>query len=84
MNLTTIGGQAATMTSIDLRDIINEARAAANEPRVRNDQFIARVQDELGDELGGPMHARRHAGVQGGAPQCSGEAEGSACADDPG
>lgn len=52
MNLTTIGGQAATMTSIDLRDIINEARAAANEPRVRNDQFIARVQDELGDELG--------------------------------
>ncbi|HBP0767847.1 TPA: hypothetical protein L5Q52_006243, partial [Pseudomonas aeruginosa] len=43
---------AATMTSIDLRDIINEARAAANEPRVRNDQFIARVQDELGDELG--------------------------------
>ncbi|MFU5477201.1 phage antirepressor [Pseudomonas aeruginosa] len=50
--LTSIGGQAATMTSIDLRDIINEARAAANEPRVRNDQFIARVQDELGDELG--------------------------------
>ncbi|HFK2035632.1 TPA: phage antirepressor [Pseudomonas aeruginosa] len=51
-DLTGFGGQAATMTSIDLRDIINEARAAANEPRVRNDQFIARVQDELGDELG--------------------------------
>ncbi|MBX6041236.1 hypothetical protein ISF14_33640, partial [Pseudomonas aeruginosa] len=47
-DLTGFGGQAATMTSIDLRDIINEARAAANEPRVRNDQFIARVQDELG------------------------------------
>ncbi|HIE1895087.1 TPA: hypothetical protein ACXJVL_003610 [Pseudomonas aeruginosa] len=51
-DLAPFGGQAATMTSIDLRDIINEARAAANEPRVRNDQFIARVQDELGDELG--------------------------------
>ncbi|WP_313462504.1 hypothetical protein [Pseudomonas nitroreducens] len=48
----TIGGPAATMTTIDLRDMVNEARAAAGEPKVRNDQFIARVQDELGEELG--------------------------------
>lgn len=51
-DLTTIGGSAATMTTIDLRDMVNEARVAAGEPKVRNDQFIARVQDELGEELG--------------------------------
>lgn len=41
-----------TISSIDLRDMINEARSQAGEPKVRNDQFIIRVQDELGDELG--------------------------------
>lgn len=50
--LITTSGQDATMSTIELRDIINEARASAGEPKVRNDQFIARVQDELGDELG--------------------------------
>ncbi|UVM65059.1 phage antirepressor KilAC domain-containing protein [Pseudomonas sp. B21-009] len=40
------------MSSIELRDLINEARSAAGEPKVRNDQFVARVQDELGEELG--------------------------------
>ncbi|PBX08030.1 hypothetical protein CJT86_33710, partial [Pseudomonas aeruginosa] len=53
MNLTTIGGQAATMTTIELRDMVNEARLAAGEPKIRNDQFLARVEDELGDELEG-------------------------------
>lgn len=41
-----------TISSINLRDMINEARSQAGEPKVRNDQFIIRVQDELGDELG--------------------------------
>lgn len=40
------------ISSIDLRDMVNEARSQAGEPKVRNDQFIIRVQDELGDELG--------------------------------
>ncbi|MDD1016881.1 phage antirepressor KilAC domain-containing protein [Pseudomonas rubra] len=44
---------ARTMSSIELRDLINEGRAAAGEPKVRNDQFLARVEDELGDELKG-------------------------------
>ncbi|OPE26126.1 hypothetical protein APB06_22905, partial [Pseudomonas aeruginosa] len=51
--LTSIGGQAATMTTIELRDMVNEARLAAGEPKIRNDQFLARVEDELGDELEG-------------------------------
>ncbi|EPG4175242.1 hypothetical protein [Pseudomonas aeruginosa] len=46
--LTSIGGQAATMTTIELRDMVNEARLAAGEPKIRNDQFLARVEDELG------------------------------------
>ncbi|WP_052193494.1 phage antirepressor KilAC domain-containing protein [Pseudomonas sp. 11/12A] len=41
-----------TISSIELRDMVNVARAQAGEPKVRNDQFIIRVQDELGDELG--------------------------------
>ncbi len=51
-----IGGYenvARTMSSIELRDLINAEREAAGESRVRNDQFIVRVEDELGDELGG-------------------------------
>lgn len=44
---------ARTMSSIELRDLINEGRAAAGEAKVRNDQFLARVEDELGDELKG-------------------------------
>jgi phage antirepressor YoqD-like protein len=41
-----------TISSNELRDMVNEARSQAGEPKVRNDQFIIRVQDELGDELG--------------------------------
>jgi len=45
--------QVLTMSSIDLRDIVNDAREEAGQSRVRNDQFVARIKDELGDELGG-------------------------------
>jgi phage antirepressor YoqD-like protein len=45
--------QVLTMSSIDLRDMINEERKAAGEPKVRNDQFLSRVEDELVDELEG-------------------------------
>ncbi|MFJ2549536.1 phage antirepressor KilAC domain-containing protein [Pseudomonas sp. NPDC087612] len=44
---------ARTMSSIELRDLINDARFTAGEPKVRNDQFLSRVEDELGDELEG-------------------------------
>ncbi|MBK3432492.1 phage antirepressor KilAC domain-containing protein [Pseudomonas lactis] len=46
------GNVSRTISSIKLRDMVNEARTQAGEPRVRNDQFIIRVQDELGDDLG--------------------------------
>ncbi|HGM8395520.1 TPA: hypothetical protein ACKQBE_005951 [Pseudomonas aeruginosa] len=52
-DLAPFGGQAATMTTIELRDMVNEACSAAGEPKIRNDQFLARVEDELGDELEG-------------------------------
>ena len=38
---------SVTMTSIELLAIINQARAAYNEPEVRRNQFNARVEDEL-------------------------------------
>lgn len=50
MSLITITAQ--TMTSVDLRDLINDMRAEAGEAKVRNDQFIAKVEDELSGELG--------------------------------
>lgn len=44
---------ARTMSSIELRDLVNEEREAAGESKVRNDQFIVRIEDEIGEELGG-------------------------------
>lgn len=44
---------ARTMSSLELRELINSSRKSAGEPQVRNDQFLARVEDELGDELEG-------------------------------
>ncbi|EIK67184.1 putative phage regulatory protein [Pseudomonas synxantha BG33R] len=44
---------ARTMSSIELREMINDARVLAGEPKVRNDHFLSRVEDELGDELEG-------------------------------
>lgn len=40
-------GQTLTMSSIELLALINQARAAFNEPEVRRNQFNARVEDEL-------------------------------------
>ncbi|WP_052028512.1 hypothetical protein [Pseudomonas syringae] len=50
MNLITTN--QLTMTSVDLRDLINDMRAEAGEAKVRNDQFTAKVEDELSGELG--------------------------------
>ncbi|MDP9528523.1 phage antirepressor KilAC domain-containing protein [Pseudomonas protegens] len=44
---------ARKMSSIELRELINAARKSSGEPQVRNDQFLCRVEDELGDELEG-------------------------------
>ena len=56
---------ARTMSSIELREMINDARALAGEPKVRNDHFLSRVEDELGDDLEGvkkyftPLHGNQ-------------------------
>ncbi|MBY8958351.1 phage antirepressor KilAC domain-containing protein [Pseudomonas sp. MIS38] len=53
------------VSTIALRDMINEARQQAGEPRVRNDHFLSRVEDELGDDLEGvqkyytPLHGNQ-------------------------
>lgn len=40
------------MTSLELREIVNAARVEHGESKVRNDQFLARIEDELEGELG--------------------------------
>lgn len=50
MNLVTSTG--STMPSTQLRDLINDAREQAGEPKIRNDQLIAKIEDELEGELG--------------------------------
>lgn len=53
------------ISTITLRDMINEARQQAGEPKVRNDHFLSRVEDELGDDLEGvqkyytPLHGNQ-------------------------
>ncbi|MEL4167287.1 phage antirepressor KilAC domain-containing protein [Pseudomonas sp. ZS001] len=53
------------VSTIELRDMINEARRQAGEPRVRNDHFLSRVEDELGEDLEGvqkyftPLHGNQ-------------------------
>ena len=42
-----------TITTIELRSIVNEARKMAGESIVENSHFIKRVEDELEGELGG-------------------------------
>lgn len=67
---------ARKMSTLKLRDLINDARADAGEPRVRNDQFLARVEDELGDELEGvqkyytPFHGNQVAAYDLTLDQC--------------
>lgn len=41
----------STMPSTDLRTIINQARKAHDEPVVRNNDFVRRIEDELEGEL---------------------------------
>lgn len=65
MNITPFNGGDAVMSTVSLRELINEARADAGEPKIRNDQFITKVEDELGDELEGvqkyctPIHGNQ-------------------------
>ena len=42
----------ATMSSFDLREIINAARVALGESKVENSHFLKRIEDELEGELG--------------------------------
>lgn len=41
-----------TINTLELRKLVNEARGQANESKIRNDQFVSRIEDELGGELG--------------------------------
>ena len=50
-NLTRMN-QEPTMTSLELREIINAARVAHGEKPVRNNDLIKRIEDELEGELG--------------------------------
>ena len=50
--LLTISQDSGTVSTIQLRKMINEARVAFGEPKVRNDQLLARIEDELDGELG--------------------------------
>ena len=40
-------GQALTMSSIDLLDLVNQSRASHGEATVRHNDFLARCKDEL-------------------------------------
>ncbi|CUI69640.1 Uncharacterised protein [Achromobacter xylosoxidans] len=44
------GGMAATMSSIDLLQLVNEARREFGESEVRRNDFTARCKDELEGE----------------------------------
>ena len=48
-----------TMTSLELMDLVNEARAEAGEQPIENRHFVARVEDELVGELLGVKILRR-------------------------
>lgn len=54
-----------TMTSLELREVVNAARQSSGEARVRNDQFTARIEDELEGELSG---CKTFAPAGGGTP----------------
>ncbi|WP_314384898.1 phage antirepressor protein [Pseudomonas brenneri] len=53
MTIAKFPGGDAVMSTADLRELINEARVDAGEAKIRNDQFITKVEDELAGELGG-------------------------------
>lgn len=56
----------STMSSLELRDVINTARISAGEKQIRNDQFLVRVEDELEGEL---SVAKKMVNPTGGRPQ---------------
>lgn len=64
MNLVTTE-TSSTMTSLQLRDIINSAREDHGESKVENSHFLKRIEDELEGELGGTKTFRP---AQGGTP----------------
>lgn len=55
-----------TMSSLDLRDIINQAREASGQSMVRNNDLVKRIEDELEGELGG---CSLNESPQGGTPK---------------
>lgn len=55
-----------TMTSIELREVVNAARVDAGEKPIRNDQFFVRIEDELEGEL---SVAKKMVNPTGGRPQ---------------
>lgn len=64
MNLVTTE-TTSTMSSLELRDIINAARADHGESKVENSHFLKRIEDELEGELVGTKTFRP---AQGGTP----------------
>lgn len=54
-----------TMTSLALRDLINESRKEYGETEVRNNVFLKRIEDELDGELGG---CKTFVTAEGGTP----------------
>ena len=44
-------GQALTMSSIELLDLVNQSRASHGEAKIENRHFLARIEDELDGEL---------------------------------
>lgn len=65
MNELVLSNQQETMTSIELREIVNAARAEHGESNVENSHFLKRIEDELEGELGGTKTFRP---AQGGTP----------------
>lgn len=51
MKHVTVTDSTSTMTSLELREIINAARAESGESKVRNDQFLVRIEDELEGDI---------------------------------
>lgn len=66
MNVLMNMNQKQTMTSLDFRNIVNEARKSAGEVPVRNTHFLERVEDELEGEL---SVAKLWQPLTGGTPQ---------------
>lgn len=57
--------QEQTMSSLELREIINVARESHGESQIRNNDLIKRIEDELEGELGG---CKTFVTAQGGTP----------------